>query len=278
MTEPTKMLWITDPHLNFLKDVDAVLYAHSVAQQLNVGDSVVITGDIAEGPSIDRFMEVWRDIIQPRQANLYFVLGNHDFYNSRISHVRTKMQQKLADCWLPAVGIADIGYHQKGKTCLVGHDGWYDGLYADWMKSRVWLNDYECIQEFIAKKSKAEKLGLCRELAREAATHIETKIHEAVGLGFKKIYVATHVPPFRENSVYKGKISDDNWLPHFSSKIMGDTLLELGSLYPDCDFVVLCGHSHGEATYSPLGNMTCHTGFAEYRQKNVANVFELDIL
>lgn len=271
MVTKNKITWITDPHLNFLPAGQENLYLHGLAQQLRPGDSIVLTGDIAEGPSVERYMMKWKEIIQARQGHLYFVLGNHDFYYSSIATVREHMADSLGDCWLPAVGIADL---DGGHTCLVGHDGWYDGLYADWMKSTVWLNDYECIKEFLPRL-KAEKLNLCRDLAREAAGHVAKQVDLAVTKGFKKIFVATHVPPFRENSVYKGKISDDNWLPHFSSKIMGDTLLQLAKTYPNVYFVVLCGHSHGQAEYYPTENMESHTGFAEYRIRNIANTFEL---
>lgn len=35
-----------------------------------------------------------------------------------------------------------------------------------------------------------------------------------------------HVPPFREASWHQGRISDDDWLPHFTCKAVGDVLRE----------------------------------------------------
>lgn len=270
MTKPTKIFWITDPHLNFLKPGESTLYANSIAQNAFPGDFVIITGDIAEGLSVTGFMRHWKSILNQRSVKLYFVLGNHDFYYSSISGVRTLMKKELSDAWLPSVGIAPI---VQDKVCLIGHDGWYDGLYADWMNSRVWMNDYEIIQEFLPKL-KPEKLNLIRDLAHEAAGHVSMQAEAAIEQGYKKIYVATHIPPFRENAVYNGKISDNHWMPHFSSKIMGDMILRLGTQHPEIEFVVLCGHSHGEAKFKPLVNVTSYTGFAEYRHRNIANVFE----
>lgn len=76
--------------------------------------------------------------------------------------------------------------------------------------------------------------------------------------------MATHVPPFRENSVYCGKISNDVWMPCFSSKILGDKLLDLSENYKNINFKVYCGHSHGNAIHQPRLNLTSTTGYAKY--------------
>lgn len=78
MRNKFKMTWLTDVHLNFLPKGQETLYLHGLAQRLSPGDSIVITGDIAEGPSVERYMMGWKKAIQQRQGHLYFVLGNHD--------------------------------------------------------------------------------------------------------------------------------------------------------------------------------------------------------
>ncbi len=69
-------------------------------------------------------------------------------------------------------------------------------------------------------------------------------------------YYLTHIPPFKEACLYQGKISGDDWLPFFGSKASGDVLLEIAQQNHDIEFLVLCGHTHGKACYSPLNNLT----------------------
>lgn len=269
-----KLIWLTDIHLNFLPFETNQIFLNRICQMINVGDSVVITGDIAEGPSVRLFMTAWKTALEGRGAKLYFVFGNHDFYNDSIKRVREATRDTLGASWLPEGKVIDLG---QGVDALVGHDGWYDGLYANWMKSKVWLNDYECIRELgpVYAPTRQEKLKKIQALSREGAEHVKLHANLAAKT-FKRVFIATHVPPFREAAVYAGKISDDDWMPHFSSKLMGDAILKVAQDNPEVEFVVLCGHSHGQATISPAKNVTCHTGFAEYRQTNIANVFTLN--
>jgi len=70
--------------------------------------------------------------------------------------------------------------------------------------------------------------------------------------------------PFKEVCYHRGQVSNDHWLPYYSSKIMGETLLDIATNHPDIDYLVLCGHSHSEAFYQPLNNLKVRTGRAEY--------------
>ena len=65
---------------------------------------------------------------------------------------------------------------------------------------------------------------------------------------FQHIMVLTHVPPFREACWHEGRISDDNWLPHFTCKAVGDVLIEAMAANPDHRMTVLCGHTHSGAS------------------------------
>lgn len=266
-----KLIWLTDIHLDFLDVPQNIVFVNRISQKVNPGDSVVITGDIAEGASTRTFMWAWRKAIADRGGKLYFVLGNHDFYDSSMVQVQEACRDTLGDCWLPEVKIADLG---NGTDCLVGHDGWWDGLYANWFNSRLEMEDYKCIAEFRQCPSRQILFNKINEISQGAADHVHKYATEAAGI-YKKVYIATHVPPFREASVYGGKISNDTWMPHFSSKRMGDAILAVAKANPDTKFVVLCGHSHGGSVCNPSHNVECHTGFAEYRNPSIANTFNL---
>jgi 3',5'-cyclic-AMP phosphodiesterase len=88
--------------------------------------------------------------------------------------------------------------------------------------------------------------------------------------------VATHVPPFREACWHEGKLSNADWLPHFSCKAVGEALRRAAKAHPDRKIRVLCGHTHGAGTAEILPNLKVFTGGAEYGEPAVQGVFELD--
>jgi hypothetical protein len=195
------------------------------------------------------------------------------------------MEIKYQNNWLPNF---KVGIELTPKTTLIGHDGWYDGGYGNWYAPAVIMNDYFEIQELCqATGKRAAELKTLYIRNREAFFHFIAPIHNKLQYLSKEaaefvtnavektvdktenILIVTHIPPFPENSVHGDNPenplpSDGYWLPNFSSRIMGDRLLALAEKYPDNNFVVLCGHSHGKITTKPLPNLTVKTGFAKY--------------
>lgn len=279
--------WVTDPHLNFL-DLKSLEAFCDTTNNLKL-DAMVVTGDIAEGHIIKAYMNMWR---ASAHYPIFFVLGNHDYYMSSIVKVRETMQESflLDDSdtrtiqgmtkgayWLQAKGMRDenIVSLVPGKVALVGHDGWYDGLYANWFKSQVLMNDYQVIDELKHLPMPILLHEKLQELAEESAEFARTVLPKAFET-HDEVYFATHVPCWPENAVYNGKISDANWLPHFSNKHLGDAFLELMEAYPNKKLTVLQGHSHGKANFHPKPNIISLTGFAQYYHPEVAKVFEFE--
>jgi len=282
MTDNFKLLFATDIHLNFVHEEGIKSFCRKIKAQ--EPSAIVITGDIAEAPSLVDYLG-FMDYNLEHRCPIFFVLGNHDYYNGSIENVRetmgrlftydetSKMILEARLGWLNTSGVIPL----TEKIALVGHDGWYDGQYANWFKSRVYLNDYLLIKELADSACPTKELRFAKinELAKEAAEYIEEQLHEA----FKKfdhVFVATHVPPFRENSTYDGKISDDDWMPHFSSRHMGDMLLAVADKYQHKNITVLCGHSHGGADNQITPNIRCVTGRARYRHPAIDKIFEID--
>jgi hypothetical protein len=75
-------------------------------------------------------------------------------------------------------------------------------------------------------------LNKMQELADSDAHALRTDLNKAVAQQPKKIVLLTHVPPFREACQHMGQISDDNYLPYFSSKAIGDVLLPVAQDTP----------------------------------------------
>lgn len=270
--------WITDPHINFCTVITKNKLYESINKQ-NL-DALVVTGDVAEG---DIVRGVMLDMQQHVTCPIYFVLGNHDYYNMSIERVREIMREVFScdkddlpkqnrAIWLPAVGQQDF-VELTPDVALCGHDGWYDGGYANWFTSRVIMSDYQVITEFkyLYPALLFDKL---QELAKESADYVYNVLPKAFET-HNTVYLATHVPVFPENAVYNGNVSDNNWMPHFSNKHMGDAILDVMSDYPTKQLVVLQGHSHGKANFHPTSNVTSLTGFARYRQPMLNNIFEI---
>lgn len=277
-----KMLWITDPHLDHTHEKAIESLCRKI---LNfVPDALVITGDIAEAPTIVSYLGFLAHHLE-NKFPIFFVLGNHDYYHGSIEEVRENMKRlftysenskKILEPrlgWLSSSGVVPL----TQKTALVGHDGWYDGQYANWHTSRVSLGDYLLIRELSDKACPVKELRFDKinELAKEGSEYIQSCIAEAF-VTFEHVFVATHVPPFRENAVYAGEISDNHWMPHFSSKHMGDMLLKMAEEYPNKQITVLCGHSHGKADNLIAPNLRCLTGLARYRHPAINHIFKIE--
>ncbi len=108
-----------------------------------------------------------------------------------------------------------------------------------------------------------------QEIADSDAIKLESDLSKAIKNHPKKIIVLTHVPPFREACLYQGEVSGDDWLPFFSSKVMGDLLFKYAGNNPSINFLVLCGHTHSKTCYQPLNNLIVKVGGADYHHPEV---------
>lgn len=261
------LLWLTDIHLNFLNPTTREQFYRSLS--MSGSDGVLISGDIAEANSLTSLLKEMAQVIQ---KPIYFVLGNHDYYRGSVAEVRQKMSvlnsMNSLLHWLPSCEPISL----TNETVLVGQDGWADGRYGDYHKSQIALNDSLFIADLFQQKivNKSALLDKMQQLADTDANQLKEKIEQAISSYHpSKIAILTHVPPFKEACLYQGKISGNDWLPYFASKATGNVLLKLAKKHPLTSFLVLCGHTHSEANYSPLDNLIVKTGKAEYSQPEV---------
>ena len=266
-----RIAWMTDLHLEFLLPWEVETFFEEIEKCK--ADAVMITGDISQSKSLRSHLLQMANYLD---VPVYFVLGNHDCYHSDIPIIREEMtkltREKLGPVWLPEVGIVEL----TPEVGLVGHDGWADGRYGDFLASPVVLNDYLLIKSLRLANSQ-DRLDRLRELGDEAAAYIRRILTEAVNQ-YKQIFILMHAPPFQESCWHEGKTPSDNdpHLPHFSCKAIGDVLSEIARAHPDHDFTVLCGHTHGGGRAQILDNLLVHTGAAEYGKPVVNHVFELE--
>jgi predicted phosphohydrolase len=259
---------VTDIHLNFLAASANEAFCQALADQM--ADAVVVTGDIAEAPSLESLLVV---LAAELKTPIYFVLGNHDYYRSSVREVRAAMkgisERSPWLTYLPDAGVVEL----SRDVALVGVDGWSDGRFGDYLGSPVMLNDYLLIGE-LAGLGKAARLEKLKRLGDAEAEALRGPLHEALGR-YRRVLVATHVPPFKEACWHEGRISNDDWLPHFSCRAVGEVLRAAAHAHPTKKIRVLCGHTHGAGSAEILPNLKVMTGAAEYGEPRVQGVLEL---
>ncbi|MFA5766905.1 MAG: metallophosphoesterase [Candidatus Paceibacterota bacterium] len=272
-----RLAWASDVHLNFLHNgSDIYTYIDSIRAQ---ADALVITGDIDESTRICETLGFFDTLFD---KPVYFVLGNHDFYYGSIKDVR-RMVSRFAYSSRNLHYLSNTPTIELSKTtALLGHDGWADGRLGDLEGSDVILNDFSLIEELNCWKRdswqfKLDKVKLRLALEKfgdEAAKYLALVLYPAVNK-YKHVIVATHIPPFREAAWHEGKPSDDNFLPYFACKAIGDVLLAVALENPKCQITVLCGHTHsgGEVDITP--NLKVITAPSQYGKPLVHHIFTI---
>lgn len=266
-----KLAWLTDIHLNFLLSRKWFIDYYNKIKIIK-SDGIIITGDIGECGDLPRYIN---DMIDNLNIPIYFVLGNHDFYMGTIetSRYEAKFISESSELinWLPFTGIVKL----SKRVCLIGHDSWYDCRNGDFKNTPVQMNDFNYITNF-KDLSKYKTLSLNQKLADEATDFIRNKIDEVIELKYEKIVIALHIPPFIEASWHNEGISNDNYLPFYSTKVMGDMLLEKAKENSEINFLVLCGHTHSKGETDVLPNLKVLTGGAQYYYPEVQGIIEID--
>jgi len=274
-----RVAWLTDIHLNFLQPERVRLFLQDVAHELF--DALLIGGDIGEAPNLLAYLRQMADMIA---CPIYFVLGNHDFYYGSIQAVRRDV------AWL-CQEFPHLHYLTQEYVCelaptvgLVGHDGWADARLGDYERSLVMMNDYRLIEELAGTShgrglyyqlyDKAARLPVLRRMGDEAAEHVRSVLPPALEK-YSHVLFLTHVPPFREACWHEGRLSDPEWMPHFTCKAVGDALAEIAGRHPHRQVTALCGHTHSAGEAQLLPNLRVLTGAARYGQPSVQRVFEL---
>jgi Icc protein len=262
-----RLAWFTDIHLNFLRMSEACKsFGQYMAKEADY-DAAVISGDISESPTLKLHLE---SFVEGLGKSAHFVLGNHDFYGSSI-HNTLKKAAKLAN-WLTRDGVIEL----TPETALVGHDGWYDTLLGD-PYSDFYMADWECIKEYRRQFRRHERGGvihLSQDLGLSAVREFRPILERALEQ-YPLVIMATHVPPFKQSAWHDFRPSSPKTLPWYTSKLMGDMLLEVLHPKPNRRLLVLCGHTHSSANYQPLPNLQVLTGSAKYYAPDLAGILKI---
>jgi 3',5'-cyclic AMP phosphodiesterase CpdA len=289
-TPTFRLVWATDIHLNFLKHPHAAQSFGQYLREETQGEAIVLTGDISEAPTVDHHLgQLMGGFGRPT----YFVLGNHDYYKGSFESVEKTVSKY--SLWL------DHGEVHKltEKVALVGSEGWYDAEFGNPMVVKFGMTDWREIQDLdrlpgipfgikrvsrvngktvrevlLDKEARQRVIDVCRARSKAFAERARESLLDALTT-FEQIVFATHCPPFEGATWHEGELSDSTWVPWFSSKAMGDMLLEIADAHPHRKILVLCGHTHSSGVYSPRPNLLVLTGEAVYYSPNLAGILDI---
>ncbi|MGD1048474.1 MAG: metallophosphoesterase [Candidatus Krumholzibacteriaceae bacterium] len=260
--------WISDIHLNFLDQAGCRRFLGDLAS--HDADAWLLGGDIGEAASVVEFL---RMIDAALLCKTYFTLGNHDFYGGSLKEVRAQVRELVSQSErLVYLTESDAQLLDCG-IAIVGDDSWGDARYGDALGTPVEMNDFFVIED-LAGRSRSALVRTMNGLGDEAAARLSPKLERAAA-SCEDVVALMHVPPFREAAWHQGWRSDDDWVPWFSCRAVGEAILSCARTHPQVSFLVLCGHTHGSGVYSPLPNVTVHTAEAEYGAPRIQRFFEV---
>lgn len=244
-----RMIWLSDLHISEMHD-DKVQQFLETLESYN-SDFIAITGDTGNGSESLSYLQT---IAEYTQKNVFFILGNHDFYRDKIEVIRQKATSIAAEhpllCYLTTQNIIEL----SPDTALIGHDGWYDGRCPDFVSSKYHCYDFEYITDFIGL-SDMQRLMLIQKLADEATEHC-SKLLELAFEKYDRVVLMTHVPPFIEACRHHHHRLDINEAPYFVNYNFGQALAHIMNTYHDKHLEVIAGHTHGHHNVSIKPNLT----------------------
>jgi len=275
----TNLSWMTDIHLDMVGNLRDRLI--QLSEKSRESEAIIITGDISIANLLCEHLLILESYFQKQ---IYFILGNHDYYGSSISSVRKNVSSLcLSSSYLRYMSnVAFIRLDDSG-TYLVGHDGWYDAQNGHPYNDSLLMNDWLQISDFNSALRAAPGgkvlnknviMDISRKLAQQSVNHIANGIKSVIKHA-NHIVIMTHVPPFKESFTtfehHSGNSTMDI-LPWYTSKVMGDMIFSAAKTYPHIKFTVLSGHAHSHYDDDFLNNLNVKIGKSTYGNPQITNL------
>jgi predicted phosphohydrolase len=273
----------TDIHLDHVKTTRQFEKQKRVGRDLTKDvDLLVLGGDLSVGKLLQQHMQAF---LEGATCPVYFVLGNHDFWllpESRIWDIAKGLGGGLD--FLDVVEVTP-------DTALVGLSGWYDtragnvfnpGIVMPEVETTTRLAGLGPVQQFKRLFWPPERIhelhNRCKAWSDEQTAKFMPKL-KAAAEKYRKVFIVTHIPPWIESCWGPTGLSRDvspEWLPWSVNVGLGMHIEALAEEYPDVQFQVLSGHTHGEGETEVAWNLRAFSGKATYKQPSMARVFEVE--
>lgn len=261
-----KLLWITDPHLDFLPDNQWLGWVDSLA----ASDALLLGGDLTTGRDFVSTLQRIR-AVYPRPITL--VIGNHDFYGRGIADQRSVLRGLVASD--PRLLILEPGVPSGARQLpgsniwLYGAGGWGDALAGMARALAMPLNDENYIAE-LRQAASDYRLDAClRALGAEHATYLAGQL-PAIPRDAPAIVILTHVPRWHD-----GHPSEARALPRLCWVQGGQTIDAAIRERSGAQFLVLSGHTHGSGIFE-RDNLLSHTGASRYRSSHHNGLLQVE--
>ncbi len=279
-----RLVHLTDTHLAHLSAETAVeQFGRKVRAEADP-DMIVITGDVATYGSLGRCFDQFYEGVR---CPIKFVLGNHDVHGLTWAQARDHARALCASRpWLQYLDAKQLS-SPAPNVALVGCDGWYDGRCGSRDETDrslkmcgdlFWVTNTHTLVK-AGKKGQMTAAKVAREYADKMVDESRQTLRWALSKGFRRVFFATHVPPFEESAWHLSAPSDNNWLPIMVCKAMGEMLLKEAAMNLDRQIDVLCGHTHTARRFEAASNLTVYTGHSgakDYGEPGVSNWFDLE--
>lgn len=262
------LAWATDLHFEFCSVLEIVYLAQHL--ESHRAEAVLITGDIANARGLAQALGI---LARTTHKPIYFTGGNHDRYGGDFKSVELiiKEASQLFPNLIRLTGAEIIPLSER--TALIGVDGWACGTSGHGRHTTVRLNDDTQIGDLKILPADEDRFDFMFAKAK-AYTEVLQPTLQAALEQFETVLVGTHVPPFAEACWHEGKISGPDFLPFFSSPVMGRMIRGVAANHSTKTIQIYTGHTHSSGFFES-GNIKCWTGSARYGYPAIQAVIEV---
>jgi predicted phosphohydrolase len=249
-----KFLWYTDTHLDKLAPWTLISFIRNIVKIKPAG--VFLTGDISTGPLLSTHLKLMAHFIP---CPIYFVLGNHDYhltsFEKQHDKIRSLCQKYPNLIWVTDTDLVPL----NEEVALIGVEGWYDAQLGN-PKYIQFTPDWLLIEDFKPLTSLDDKLKKFRKLSHQSCKLLEHKLEQALEQDYKKIYILTHFPPWKEATRDEGTLLEPLYLPYNVNLALGQTIENVMAARKKRSVDVYCGHTHHAEHIHVSRNIRCQVG------------------
>jgi len=202
------LLWVTDLHIETLSSNQFTSFLRDL--KVHPSKFLLITGDLSLSLLVERHLIELSTALPEKK--ICFTLGNHDYFGGSIDETDARIDRLCNG----SKNLTHLDGNQiirlSDDTCLVGHRGWADGRAGLGNRSLARNADFWMIAELRGSRQAAFKK--IAKLGDESAVAFRNILPQAL-TSYRRVLVATHVPPFRQGLRFGERKCEPARYPHF---------------------------------------------------------------